>query len=428
MANWDSLAGSWASGISGSLLAQIAAAAPTFDRVASRRSTGRLPRAAFRTASASAPSVDVVPDATEDHVVARTNARRNPGPVLGEDLFRSALSRERKRADRFDEVFALITIPVVSSLAGSVASALSIATRETDVVGWLEEGAVLGVILAEVSRPNDDIARRIDARLKRELERRVGPVALERMEMRWYVHAGPGASGAEGLSEADPLIADIQAVKQRRTGLDAFKRALDVVGSLGLMLLLLPVLVLVALLVKLTSRGPMLFKQVRVGQLAKPFTMLKFRTMYVNNDSAVHQQFVMDFIKSSGRKKKPGGETFFKIRNDPRIASWIGHVLRRTSVDELPQLWNVLRGDMSLVGPRPPLHYEFEHYRSWHWRRVLEAKPGVTGLWQVAGRSRTTFDEMVRLDLRYVKTRSFWTDVRILLATPRAVVTRNGAC
>jgi lipopolysaccharide/colanic/teichoic acid biosynthesis glycosyltransferase len=427
MANWDSLAGSWASGFSGSLLAQIAAAAPTFDRVASRRSTGRLPRAAFRTASASAPSVDVVPDATEDHVVARTNARRNPGPVLGEDLFRSALSRERKRADRFDEVFALITIPVVSSLAGSVASALSIATRETDVVGWLEEGAVLGVILAEVSRPNDDIARRIDARLKRELERRVGPVALERMEMRWYVHAGPGASGAEGLSEADPLIADIQAVKQRRTGLDAFKRALDVVGSLGLMLLLLPVLVLVALLVKLTSRGPMLFKQVRVGQLAKPFTMLKFRTMYVNNDSAVHQQFVTDFIKTSAAKKQSGGEAFFKIKNDPRITK-VGNILRKTSFDELPQLWNVFRGDMSLVGPRPPLRYELEQYRSWHWRRVLEAKPGVTGLWQVTGRSRTTFDEMVRLDLRYVKTRNLWTDVRILLATPRAVVTGKGAC
>jgi lipopolysaccharide/colanic/teichoic acid biosynthesis glycosyltransferase len=117
----------------------------------------------------------------------------------------------------------------------------------------------------------------------------------------------------------------------------------------------------------------------------------------------------------------------FKIKSDPRITG-IGHFLRKTSLDELPQLWNVLRGDMSLVGPRPPLRYELDQYRSWHWRRVLDAKPGMTGLWQVTGRSRTTFDEMVRLDLRYVRTRSLWTDIRILMATPRAVVTGRGAC
>jgi lipopolysaccharide/colanic/teichoic acid biosynthesis glycosyltransferase len=121
------------------------------------------------------------------------------------------------------------------------------------------------------------------------------------------------------------------------------------------------------------------------------------------------------------------GESFFKIKSDPRITP-IGHFLRKTSLDELPQLWNVFRGEMSLVGPRPPLQYELDQYRSWHWRRVLEAKPGMTGLWQVEGRSRTTFDEMVRLDLRYVRTRSLWTDLRILLATPRAVVTGKGAC
>ena len=106
----------------------------------------------------------------------------------------------------------------------------------------------------------------------------------------------------------------------------------------------------------------------------------------------------------------------------------IGRILRRTSLDELPQLWNVLRGDMSLVGPRPPLAYEVEQYQSWHRRRVLEAKPGLTGLWQVTGRSRTTFDEMVRLDLRYAQSCSVWTDIKILLATPRAVISGKGAC
>jgi lipopolysaccharide/colanic/teichoic acid biosynthesis glycosyltransferase len=136
---------------------------------------------------------------------------------------------------------------------------------------------------------------------------------------------------------------------------------------------------------------------------------------------------VTDFIKSGSQAQQPGGSQVFKITDDPRVTR-IGRFLRKTSLDELPQFWNVLTGDMSLVGPRPPLQYEVEQYRSWHWRRVLEAKPGVTGLWQVAGRSRTTFDEMVRLDLRYVRSRSLWTDLKILLATPRAVVTGRGAC
>ncbi|MGB2714035.1 MAG: sugar transferase, partial [Vicinamibacterales bacterium] len=153
---------------------------------------------------------------------------------------------------------------------------------------------------------------------------------------------------------------------------------------------------------------------------------LKFRSMHVNADSKVHQQYVTQFIKSAGQADA-GKSQVFKLTNDPRITP-LGHMLRKTSLDELPQLWNVLRGDMSLVGPRPPLFYETEQYQAWHWRRVLDAKPGVTGLWQVAGRSRTTFDGMVRLDLRYLKTRSLWTDIKILLATPAAVFTGKGAC
>jgi lipopolysaccharide/colanic/teichoic acid biosynthesis glycosyltransferase len=117
----------------------------------------------------------------------------------------------------------------------------------------------------------------------------------------------------------------------------------------------------------------------------------------------------------------------FAVAGDPRVTP-IGRFLRLSRLDELPQLWNVLRGEMSLVGPRPPVPYELEQYQPWHRRRVLEAKPGLTGLWQVAGRSRTTFDEMVRLDLRYAKTRSLWTDIKILLATPAAVISGKGAC
>jgi lipopolysaccharide/colanic/teichoic acid biosynthesis glycosyltransferase len=147
--------------------------------------------------------------------------------------------------------------------------------------------------------------------------------------------------------------------------------------------------------------------------------------MYVNSDPSLHCEFVTWFITSSQQANPQGHLGSFKLANDPRVTP-IGGILRKLSLDELPQFWNVLGGEMSLVGPRPPLAYEVEQYKSWHARR-LEIKPGITGLWQVRGRSRTTFDEMVRLDLQYAKTCSFWTDVKILLATPRAVVSGKGA-
>ena len=179
----------------------------------------------------------------------------------------------------------------------------------------------------------------------------------------------------------------------------------------------------VAALVKLTSPGPVFFRQQRVGENAVPFMMLKFRTMLVNCDSAAHREYVSQFIKTGAAAT--GG--VFKMTHDPRITP-LGRFLRKTSLDELPQFINVLGGDMSLVGPRPPLAYEVEQYMAWHCRRVLDAKPGITGLWQVTGRSRTTFDDMVRLDLRYAKSPSLWTDIKILLATPGAVVSGKGAC
>ena len=208
---------------------------------------------------------------------------------------------------------------------------------------------------------------------------------------------------------------------------DVFKRGLDMIGSLALLALLLPAYLAIAALVKLTSAGPVFFRQQRVGEMGRPFRMLKFRTMHVNADQAIHQQYVTQFINSGAPVRESGTNGVFKIVNDPRVTP-IGRVLRKTSLDELPQFWNVLRGDMSLVGPRPPLPYEVEQYKPWHYRRVLEAKPGITGLWQVTGRSRTSFDDMVRLDLRYARTCSIWTDMKILLATPRAVISGKGAC
>jgi lipopolysaccharide/colanic/teichoic acid biosynthesis glycosyltransferase len=254
------------------------------------------------------------------------------------------------------------------------------------------------------------------------------PETVGRVSIRLRVYPEPRRAGAEGLWPVDPLLyPELRSGQEQGTMYDAIKRGLDVIGSLTLLAILSPLFLLIAGLVKSSSRGPIFFRQVRIGQMMKPFTMLKFRTMYVNADQGLHHEFVSAFIKASGRVHQLGKNGFFKLSNDPRITP-VGRLLRKTSLDELPQLWNVLRGAMSLVGPRPPLPYELDQYEPWHRRRVLEAKPGITGLWQVAGRSRTTFDEMVRLDLRYARTRSLWADIKILLATPAAVISGKGAC
>jgi lipopolysaccharide/colanic/teichoic acid biosynthesis glycosyltransferase len=209
----------------------------------------------------------------------------------------------------------------------------------------------------------------------------------------------------------------------------ATKRMIDVVGSLTLLAILSPILIIIAVVIKLTSRGPVLFRQKRIGEYGTPFTFFKFRSMYINNDSSEHKEYVCQLIAGQAEKRSANGNGtgVFKLTNDPRITP-LGRILRRASLDELPQLVNVLRGEMSLVGPRPPVPYEVEAYATWHRRRLLEAKPGITGLWQVYGRSRVEFDDMVRLDLRYARDCSPLLDLKILLQTPRAVMGGDGAC
>jgi len=356
--------------------------------------------------------------------------------VLNEELFRTVLSRERKRADRSNQPLVLMLVDVNDGLGAdswsigqAAIEALAAATRETDVLGWFERRAVIGVILPEI-RVSDlaNTCEGLDTRVHRQLADRLGAEAVDKLSIRLHVYPEPKLAGEEGLWRVNPLLYPERRSRwERRTIDDAIKRGLDVVGSLTLLVMLSPLLLLVAAMVRLSSRGPVFFRQVRIGQMMKPFMMLKFRTMYMNADHRPHHEFVSRFIKASGQVQEPGNNRFFKLTNDPRVTP-VGRVLRKTSFDELPQLWNVLRGGMSLVGPRPPLPYELEQYKPWHRRRVLEAKPGITGLWQVAGRSRTTFDEMVRLDLRYARTRSLWNDLKILMATPAAVISGKGAC
>ena len=207
------------------------------------------------------------------------------------------------------------------------------------------------------------------------------------------------------------------------------KRSIDIAGSLAALFLCLPVLIAIAIAIKLTSKGPVLFRQVRLGQYGKKFTFLKFRSMYHRNDPSIHEQYVKQYIAGEAGAESACGERAepFKLTADPRITP-LGRFLRKSSLDELPQFLNVLAGDMSLVGPRPPVIYEYDRYDLWHKQRLLAVKPGITGLWQVDGRSRVRFDDMVRLDIRYARTWSLWLDVKILLKTPGAMVSGNGAC
>lgn len=207
------------------------------------------------------------------------------------------------------------------------------------------------------------------------------------------------------------------------------KRALDIFGSLAGMLFFAPLSIVIAIAIKLSSRGPVLFRQQRFGENLKPFIFYKFRSMRVNGDETIHKAYVTRFIAGAFdiQTAAVNERAIFKLTNDPRVTS-VGKFLRRTSLDELPQLWNVLRGEMSLVGPRPCLGYELEQYQPWHTLRLMNVKPGMTGLWQISGRSLVGFDEMVKLDLAYAKQRSLWLDIKILVKTPSAVISGFGAC
>jgi exopolysaccharide biosynthesis polyprenyl glycosylphosphotransferase len=203
------------------------------------------------------------------------------------------------------------------------------------------------------------------------------------------------------------------------------KRASDItIATIGLVVFL-PAWLLLALLIKLDSEGPVFYAQERVGMDGRIFLVYKFRTMHIGSDDQIHKEYQRKFI--AGRAEANVGDPerpAYKLRNDPRITR-VGRFLRRLSLDEVPQLINVLRGDMSIVGPRPPISYEVEAYELWH-RKRLDMKPGVTGLWQVSGRNRLPFEEMVKLDLFYIENWSVLFDLKIILRTALVIFRRDG--
>lgn len=214
------------------------------------------------------------------------------------------------------------------------------------------------------------------------------------------------------------------------------KRVMDVVLASLLLVGLAPLLIVIAVLIKLDSPGPVFFVQERVGSRRRsvgrqvvweirPFRMIKFRSMVCNADPTLHEQYIRAYTSGEASAVETDSGTIYKLVNDPRVTR-VGRILRRTSLDELPQLFNVLRGEMSLVGPRPVPWYEFDSYTDWHKER-LAALPGITGLWQVSGRCENSFDEQMMLDITYVRKQSLWLDIVILLRTLPAVLSGRGA-
>jgi len=221
--------------------------------------------------------------------------------------------------------------------------------------------------------------------------------------------------GTPSRLPSPPSTSAVEADVTEPFGYRVSKRAFDLVGGAAIALLLVPVVPLVALMIRFDSEGPVFYRQDRVGKGGRLFKFYKFRSMRVDSDRMRAE------LESRNELTGP----VFKIKDDPRVTA-VGHFLRRSSLDEIPQIFNVLKGDMSIVGPRPALPGEVAKYEAWH-RRRLEVKPGITCLWQVAGRSQVDFDEWMRLDIEYMSRRSLGTDLAIFFKTIPAVIARRGA-
>jgi lipopolysaccharide/colanic/teichoic acid biosynthesis glycosyltransferase len=357
--------------------------------------------------------------------------------VLNEKTFNRMIAIERKRTERSKESFLLMLLGTGNQQPSetdgtsldSVADALLSSNRETDVIGWYKERTVLGVMFTGlVVTDKNAILSTILTRVKTMLREEMVFDQLNQISISFHFFPDEWDQSKPGRPIDLVLYPELVATSKRRRFMLSIKRLIDILGSALALLVCLPLLWLIGLAIKATSKGPVLFSQTRVGQFGERFIVLKFRTMYVDIDRTVHKKFVTTLIKdtSESEPSSDDGKPVYKLTNDKRITP-IGRFLRRTSLDELPQFWNVLRGEMSLVGPRPAVRYEVAAYQTWHRRRVLEFKPGITGLWQVSGRSHVKFDEMVRLDLRYANSWSLWLDLKILMLTPLAVLRGTGA-
>jgi lipopolysaccharide/colanic/teichoic acid biosynthesis glycosyltransferase len=382
-------------------------------------------------------SATVTPMSLSQHMAKGSNLKfLRFHEFLPPDRFLRMLFLERKRSERSERPFVLMLLECTKLLRHGdqgvldrVLSALVSSTRDTDVKGWYDEHVTIGVIFTELGSKADgkSVANALLSKVTSALASML--TINEIREIRIWLRVFPDNwSGRPGpIDDIESAFYDkVFNENAQHPFAKIVKRSMDIAVSLLVLSLGFAVFLFIALAIKLTSRGPVLYRQERLGQYGRKFGILKFRSMHVTCDDCLHREYVKRFIAgASGCHQAGSTQMQYKIVNDPRVTR-VGRLLRKTSLDELPQFLNVLRGEMSLVGPRPPLPYEVESYRMWHKARFLVAKPGITGLWQVQGRSRVKFDEMVRMDLKYAKTRSLWLDIKILLQTPRAVLFGTG--
>jgi lipopolysaccharide/colanic/teichoic acid biosynthesis glycosyltransferase len=345
--------------------------------------------------------------------------------LLLKSEFLNRLRVEKRRADRSKALLSLALFYVQQieekgrNTIQEFVALLHKNTRESDIKGWVDRD-VVGLILPDTGEKG--------------VKRCVKKIAESNGGFNYSVTTGTYPDHLfvkllieeEGLPDFFPL--DLDAPMEPLRLQITLKRVIDVLGAVVGLILFSPIILATGIAIKMTSPGPIIFKQSRFGKRGARFQFYKFRSMYWNIDDQIHREYVTNLIKGDLKKINQGDENtpLFKMKSDPRVTR-VGKIIRKTSIDELPQFFNVLKGEMSLVGPRPPVPYEVEKYEPWHLRRILEAKPGITGLWQVGGRSRTSFDEMVRIDLRYVQNWSLWLDLRILLKTAKAVFSSKGA-
>jgi lipopolysaccharide/colanic/teichoic acid biosynthesis glycosyltransferase len=353
--------------------------------------------------------------------------------------FLRELERDMRRAERSGSALSLVVFQLNPTAAPD--------TRDTDAL----------VSVLAVTKRDTDLLGRIDEHMVALSCPETGPAGLACVVRRLesvsasLPHATLTATYPDSLfaslARLDDTVDDlplqlIEGAASATRATYAGKRWLDIVGALLAILMLAPMMLLVAGAVALGSPGPVVFRQTRLGRDGVPFTFYKFRSMRVGSDDRIHRDYVARLIRSGSCAEPADAKTEdaaagdggaacaacarCKLCTDPRVTP-LGRWMRKTSIDELPQLFNVLKGDMSLVGPRPAIGYEVAYYRPWHLRRLLSARPGLTGMWQVDGRSRVSFDDMVRMDLRYIRDCSFRLDLAILFKTVGAVLRCDGA-
>jgi lipopolysaccharide/colanic/teichoic acid biosynthesis glycosyltransferase len=350
-----------------------------------------------------------------------------------QSYFHHMLHLERRRTERSKKPFLLLLLDISrlintkqdKKIINEIKQSLNSLLREVDMRGWYQHNTIMGVLFTEIAEMNETFIDTVIHKIYDRFHEKLNHDWLNNIYISYHVFPETNQASSEDVPFNINLYPDIEAKGlSKRTSLLIKNIVFDRAGSAMALLLFSPLFLIIAAAIKATSPGPVFFRQERVGLHGKTFLFYKFRSMTTNNDPLQHKEYITKYInQQKSAAVEPG---IFKLTNDSRVTT-VGQFIRKTSLDELPQLINVLKGDMSLVGPRPPIPYECDLYHIWHRRRLHSAKPGITGLWQVMGRSRTTFDEMVRLDLQYLREWSLLLDLKIILMTPKAVIGGSGA-